>query len=244
MAAYKALRKASVVLIEQLNLFETSLHLHAINGLTLLELQKLRHSYTTEPERKQYLVTTIIPSKGYYRGMMLLRRALKKSNQFDLHNSLKNAYDEAVNILFSEKLELPHTPESKHKTGSNSSVEPVCFSDITSAMFTGSSLLYRGEGKVQNRPISVDNDSSDESDDVLDYPSDFPLEQQQLQMPLPQRSMPTISLAYLPHRLRSYHVSYKTNPMLPVTVNVLPSNDSSSSDDRDKAIPVDVVFVS
>ena len=32
--------------------------------------------------------------------------------------------------------------------------------------------------------------------------------------------------------------------MLPVTVNVLPSNDSSSSDDRDKAIPVDVVFVS
>ena len=196
MAAYKALRKASVVLIEQLNLFETSLPLYAINGLTLLELQKLGHSYTTEPERKQYLVTTIIPSKGYYRGMMLLRRALKKSNQFDLHNSLKNAYDEAVNILFSEKLELPHTPESKHETGSNSSVEPVsssvepvCFSDITSAMFTGSSLLYRGEGKVQNRPISVDNDSSDESDDVLDYPSDFPLEQQQLQMPLRQRSM-------------------------------------------------------
>ena len=40
-AADKALRRTSMVLVEQLNLFETTLHSHKINGLTPLEMEKL-----------------------------------------------------------------------------------------------------------------------------------------------------------------------------------------------------------
>ena len=97
LAADKALRRTSTVLVEQLNLFETTLHLHEIDGLTTLEMEKLRHLQTTELEQKQYLETGVIPSKGHYRGMTLLRRALKKSKQFDLYNCLDKAYEEAVN---------------------------------------------------------------------------------------------------------------------------------------------------
>ena len=75
-AADKALRETSVVLTEQLNLFETTIHLHHINGLTSLEFENLTHSHTTKLEQKQYLVTTGIPGRGYYRGMMLLRREI------------------------------------------------------------------------------------------------------------------------------------------------------------------------
>ena len=52
--ADKALRQISVNLVQQLNLFETTLRLHAIDGLTLLETQKLQSSQETEIERKQY----------------------------------------------------------------------------------------------------------------------------------------------------------------------------------------------
>ena len=56
LAADKALRRTSTVLVEQLNLFETTLHLYEIDGLTTLEMEKLRHLHslqTTELERKR-----------------------------------------------------------------------------------------------------------------------------------------------------------------------------------------------
>ena len=265
-AADKALRRTSVVLTEQLNLFETTIHLHHINGLTPLELEKLTHSHTTELERKQYLVTTVIPGKGYYRGMMLLRRALKKSKQFDLYNSLDKAYEEAVNVVVAEKLKL-QTSESKHETGSLCSVETAsefCTS-ITSAMFTGSNSLCRddgGQGRSQSRPTSINSDSSDESDDdvvSLDSPLDSPGEQEQqlslssndtdvtLQVALSQGSRATISLTPSPHRLRSNHICHKSHPYKPpgkpvsFTVNVLPDNSTncnSNSDHHEKVAPV------
>ena len=95
-AADKALKKISVDLVQQLNLSDTTLHLHAMNGLTPLETEKLQNGYITELERKQYLVTTIMPSKGLYKGMRLLRRALKQSGQAEVFNSLEKAYEAAV----------------------------------------------------------------------------------------------------------------------------------------------------
>ena len=272
LAADKALRRTSTVLVEQLNLFETTLHLHEIDGLTTLEMEKLRHSHTTELERKQYLVTGVIPGKGYYRGMTLLRRALKKSKQFDLYNCLDKAYEEAVNGVIAEKLKIQQTSENKHETltGSTCSVETAsdfCTS-ITSAMFTGSTSLHwdgGGEGKNQNRPTSINSNSSDESNDdivSLDSPLDSPVEQQQqlslpscdvdvmLQIPLSQGSTTTISLMSSPHRLRSNHISLQSHPYktkkpsmqaVSLTVNVIPENSSdgnSISDDHEKDTPV------
>ena len=108
-AAGKALRKISAELVEQLNLLETTIHLHKINGLTPLELEKLSNFYTTSLERKQYLVTTIIPSKGHYEGMRLLRRALKRSEQNEILKILEKAYEDAVDTIIADKFEI--TPQ-------------------------------------------------------------------------------------------------------------------------------------
>ena len=147
-AADKALKRVSLDLVRQLNLFDTTLHLHAINGLTLLEVEKLGNSHSTELERKQYLVTTVIPSKGAYRGMRLLRRALKQSQQYEILNTLEKAYEDAVDTVIAKKLGLTHAPEVKHETGHGSSVQAtgsdLCDS-ITSAMFSGSDLLQRDD---------------------------------------------------------------------------------------------------
>ena len=116
-AADKELKRISVDLMQQLNLFDTTLHLHAMNGLTPLETEKLQNSYVTELERKQYLVTIVIPSKGLYKGMRLLRWALKQSGQDEVFNSLEKAYEAAVDEVIAEKLRLSHTPEVKHERG-------------------------------------------------------------------------------------------------------------------------------
>ena len=109
MAAGKALRKISAELVEQLDLVETTIHLHKSNGLTPLELEKLSNFYTTSLERKQYLVTTIIPSQGHYEGMRLLRRALKRSEQNEILKILEKAYEDAVDTIIADKLEI--TPQ-------------------------------------------------------------------------------------------------------------------------------------
>ena len=101
-------------------------------------------------------------------------------------------------------------------------------------MFAGSTSLCwdsggGGEGKNQNRPTSINSDSSDESDDdivSLDSPLDSPVEQQQqqqlslpscdvdvtLQIPLSHGSTTTISLKSSPHRLQSNHFSLQSYP--------------------------------
>lgn len=110
-AADKALKRTSVKLVNQLDLFDTTLHLHAMDGLTQLETEKLGNSYKTELERKQYLVTTVIPSKGQYKGMKLLMRALRQTEQYEILSLLEKTYDEEVDVIISKK------PELKHKLG-------------------------------------------------------------------------------------------------------------------------------
>ena len=95
-AAEKALREITVKLVEQLDLFNTTNHLHSMGGLTPLEMQKLQNTAVTELERKQYLVTIVIPSKGHYEGMRLLSQVLKQSEQDELLSILENVYENTV----------------------------------------------------------------------------------------------------------------------------------------------------
>jgi len=187
-AADKALRKISVDLVQQLDLFDTTLHLHAMDGLTPLETEKLGNSYNTELERKQYLVTTVIPSKGHYKGMRLLRRALKQTEQYEILNTLEKAYEDAVDTIIAEKLRLSQKfLEVKHKTGENYAIQATasnCSDSITSAMFSNVDSVYRDDGddvkasRNTDRPASSTSSSSsdDDDDDVISL--DSPLQEQ------------------------------------------------------------------
>ena len=220
-------------LIEQLNLFNTSVHLHKIEGLDLLEMEKLGNSHITELERKQYLVTTVLPSKGHYKGMRLLRRALKESKQDEILNMLDKAYEGAVDAIIAERLRLSQTPEVK--SGTSYPVQsPIseCCDSITSATFSGIDLCRDGGGEVRgvrksknlNKSTSLDtNDSSDPDDDDGDdiISLDSPVERQQplpsyvdvkFQFPLSQDSRTTISVTPSPHRQRANHISHRSNP--------------------------------
>ena len=271
-AADKALKSVSLDLVQQLNLFDTTLHLHAINGLTPLEVEKLGNCYSTELERKQYLVTTVIPSKGAYRGMRLLRRALKQSQQHEIFSTLEKAYEGAVDAVIAKKLGLTHAPETKHKTGHGSSSYPVqatgdlCDS-ITSVMLSGSDLLQRdsrghkkkythlGRPTSSSTGVSSNSCSSDEDDAVS---LDLPVQQTlpscvdiKFQIPLSRDSRTVVAVTSSPgpHRQRSCHISYQSNPYrsnfkpprqaISVAVNVVP-NDSSTRDHDKAAIATNV----
>ena len=236
LAADKALRRISMDLIEQLDLFETSVHLHKVSGLTQWEMEKLSNSHNTELERKQYLVTTVLPSKGHYRGMRLLRRALKESKQDEIANMLDKAYEGAVDAVIAERLRLSQTPEVKgEKTGTSHAVQPTAserHDSITSATFSSIDLMYRdGGGDVRgekksknlNKSTSLETNSSDSDDDDGDdiISLDSPVEQQQplpsyvdvrFQLPLSQGNRTTISVTPSPHRQRSNHISHRSNP--------------------------------
>ena len=265
-AADKALKRVSLDLVQQLNLFDTTLHLHAINGLTLLEAEKLGNCHSTELERKQYLVTTVLPSKGAYRGMRLLRRALKQSEQHEICNTLEKAYEDAVDAVIAKKLGLTQAPEVKNETVSSCYPVQATGSDlcdsITSLMFGGTDLLQqdgRGDKKKHirthlGRPTSsstgVTSSSSSSSDDDNDdaVSLDSPVQQQTLvdikfQIPLSRDSGKTVvAVTSLPHRQRSSHISYQSNPYksnfkpprqaVSVAINVVPDN--SNADDHDK----------
>jgi len=107
LAADKALKQISTIeILEQINLFETVLQLYSIGALTRLENEKLQNNYITELTRKSLLVTSIIPGKGCYRGMRYFRRALKKTGQCTLLYKLDRAYEDAVDKLIAENLDL------------------------------------------------------------------------------------------------------------------------------------------
>ena len=199
LAADKALRRVSMDLIEQLNLFETSAHLHRIEGVTLWEMEKLTNSHNTELERKQYLVTTVLPSKGHYRGMRLLRRALRESKQDELLNTLEKAYEIAVDEVIVERLRLSQAAEVNHETETSYPVQPEVQltirdwhdSIINSAAFSGLDLVYRGSDVRNSRNLhrstrlssssSSSSTNSDDEDGNSAISLDSPLEQQQQQ---------------------------------------------------------------
>lgn len=170
-AADKALKRTSVKLVNQLDLFDTTLHLHAMDGLTQLETEKLGNSYKTELERKQYLVTTVIPSKGQYKGMKLLMRALRQTEQYEILSLLEKTYDEEVDVIISKK------PELKHKNGEGCPVQATaseCGDSINSAVLSDSSLVHEDDSRnIDGLTISISSSSDDDNDDdviLLDSP--------------------------------------------------------------------------
>ena len=275
-AADKALKRVSLDLVQQLNLFDTTLHLHTINGLTLLEAEKLGNCHSTELERKQYLVTTVLPSKGAYRGMRLLRRALKQSEQHEICNTLEKAYEDAVDAVIAKKLGLTQAPEVKTETVSSCYPVQATGSDlcdsITSMMFSDTDLLQqdgRGEkrkhirthlGRPTSSSTGVTSGSSSSDDDNDDAVSlDSPVQQQQtlpsfvdikFQIPLSRDSKTVVAVTSLPHRQRSSHISYQSNPYksnfkpprqaVSVAINVVPDNSSANDHDKTPAIAANV----
>ena len=238
-AADKALKRTSVSLVEQLDLFDTTLHLHAMNGLTALETEKLGNHHETKLERKWYLLTNIIPSKGQYKGMKMLMRALRETEQLDVLSLLEKTYNEEVDAIIAKKLEL------KHKTGENYPIQATasdCGDSITSAVLSDSSLLYKDSRKRRRNldiPTGSNSSSSDDDDDEEDdvISLDSPVEQQSeaqqdivvplpnppvkqqsqsespyVKVMLPDSGTTMVTVMSSPHRPRANHISHSSSP--------------------------------
>ena len=175
LAADKALRRISMELIEQLNLSDTTVQLYKIEGLTQWEMQELSNPHNIELERKTYLITTVLPNKGHYKGMRLLRRALKESKQDELLNILEKAYEGAVDEVIVERLNLSQAAEVRHEMGANHPVQPAVSewhdSIVNSAVFSGLDVVHRGS-EIRNsrnlhesKRLSSSSSSSINSDD-------------------------------------------------------------------------------
>ena len=212
-AADKALKEiCEPRLMEELILFDTTLHLFANDGLTSLEREKLLNSYVTELERKQYLMMTVIPSKGKYKGMRMLMRALRKSDQHKILSVLEEIYEKEVDAIIGGK---------------------VGRSDSTTAM------LYRDGGRrSKKRGKSASPNSSSSDDDVILL--DSPVEEEQPKVPNDvspnvlgeellqtdngdlsvQQSESTIVITI---RRRANDLSKNSNQVIPVTTEGVPS---------------------
>ena len=234
-AADKALKGTTSRLVEQLNLFETTLRLHSMGKLTRVETEKLGNSFITESERKQYLLTTVIPSKGYYRGMRLLRRALKQSNQFEIVNVLEKAYEDAVDAK-----EFNYEAGVSHQTTTSNRHDSITSESLNADLW--------------NHDISISGNSEDDIHTISHPPV-----QQQLLPPLPScvnvalqlpvsqaNSSASVSVVSTAHRPRSNHICCKSNPYkhkanspeqaVSVTVNVNNENTDIDLHDRTRTI--------
>jgi len=132
-AADKALKAiSSMDTLEQFNLFATVIQLYKNGGLTQLELQKLQNIYVTELERTTLLVTNIIPSKGQYKGMQMLRIALKETEQHTILNKLDKTYKDTMDALHTLHTRQHDTeiennqPHSKMASQNDSVAMPSC----------------------------------------------------------------------------------------------------------------------
>ena len=173
-AADKALKSVSASFVERLNLFDTTLHLYTMDGLTSLEREKLQSIYVTELERKQYLMTIVIPSKGPYKGMTMLRRALKETRQHEILNILEKAYENAVHTNMAEKCDEGEASHPVQVTVSG------CYDSHTTAVCSTSGLDYEDDAEKAARSSNtndvsfhspLERPSQPQSDDVsLHFP--------------------------------------------------------------------------
>ena len=220
-------------MLEQLNLFETIVQLYSIDGLTRLENEELHNHHVPEIRRKSLLLTSIIPGKGHYKGMRMLRRSLKKTGQHAILNKLNKAYEKAVDALIANNLQLHHSSSEASMTNSvmtaNSS-DVDCIS-ITSQELNAD-LFYRGRVSRKSRGgshhqghddsstvsgSSSGSSSSDEDydDDILDG-DDEPnvIRLDSFGVPCVQESTQDCHTSALltPFRERSSHIFLKSNP--------------------------------
>ena len=103
-AANRALRSITrLEVLRQLNLFETVIALYSLEAITPLEKEILDNHHNPELQRKDYLLTTVIPRRGPYKGIKVFQDALKKSEQFEVLRTLNQAYEDAVNAVITDE---------------------------------------------------------------------------------------------------------------------------------------------
>ena len=268
-AANRALRSITrLEVLRQLNLFETVIALYSLEAITPLEKEILDNPHNPELQRKDYLLTTVIPRRGPYKGIKVFQDALKKSEQFEVLRVLNQAYEDAVNavitdesldssqgaippdaVITNESLDL-----SQGNNESSSSSRATCSStnevsgsrsdSVSSNVHAGDpdlvatanveDALRRGKSLGRLTSLSSSSTSPNTSDDDADtvVPNSFssalqqqPFPQQQpalspsgasashiiIHVPLTQ-STTTVSVGPVPHRDRSGHISYGSNP--------------------------------
>ena len=197
-AADKALKSVSVNFVEQLNLFDTTLHLFKMGGLTPLEVQKLQNNYVTELERKQYLMTVVIPSKGHYKGMALLKQALKQTEQIEILSILEKEFENAVLEITANRSDIKQTicPVQATTNGSCSGIiSTVCNESGLVCNLDRPAISNNSSANTRNNNISVHSPveqvpSQPQSDDVsihnLMQPQSVSLDSQGESQPRPE----------------------------------------------------------
>lgn len=234
LAADKALKRICTIdLLRQLNLFETIMQLYSLEGLTPLEKENLDNQHNAELERKSYLLTNVIPSKGNYKGMQLLRQALKQTEQYEILRVLEKAYEDAVSAITDEDLELlqkPKVPNTSVGLGQFPTAAQTTELCASRGASIGSELdlayLFSSENDLRKvngfeRLTSISSHSSSDTDGLV---CDSPKVHQQLLSPTPSHTI-TIQLPISPgngistkvslaplQRERSDHICYKSNP--------------------------------
>ena len=208
-AADKALKCVSVNCVEQLNLFDTTLHLYEMDGLTALEVQKLQNNFITELERKQYLITVVIPSKGHHKGMVLLKQALKKTGQNEILNILEKEFENAIHEIskrseVSQESETTRPVQATFNGYHDSIISTVCSEsglvskegeDVINrsknpdgfAISTNSSANYRKNDVSLQSPVEqVLSQPQSDDDFLLHFPQSISLDSQVEYQPQPQ----------------------------------------------------------
>jgi len=248
-AADKALKQiSSVDILQQLDLFETVINLYSMDGLSPIELQQLRNEHVVELHRKSLLLTNIIPGKGNYTGMQLLRRVLKKTGQRLILNTLDKAYEDAVDVLIAKNLNIHQGPPpwlnvrswGDHSSRNTPRVDSVAttasYTSVRCASITSENLslnVCKDETVHEDKPSHGDftparsssmSSSDDDSGDIVILDTTEPVEQQQqpsnsfdiniqFQMSEDLSSVASLpSISFTPHRQRSGHISYRSNP--------------------------------
>ena len=265
-AANRALRSITRLdVLRQLNLFETVIAMYSLEAVSPLEKEILDNQHNPELQRKDYLLTKVIPGRGSYKGMQVFREALKRSDQLEVLRILEQAYDDAVDgiitnesftlpIVSNESLSLPIANSSQGTTKESlSSSGATCGStsdlgeaygnrsDSVSSNAHASDPDLLATANVEDavrrltssasQSCSSPSSSDDDGDTVV--PKSFPSTLQQ--QPLPQQQQPlspstsashiiihvplshvgqgtTVSVNSMPHRDRSEHISYGSNP--------------------------------
>lgn len=219
LAADVALRRITTVnVLQQLNLFDTVVYLYSLGEINPFEYERLSNHYETELERKSYLLTQVMPSKGAYKGYQLLKKALKETGQYEILNSLEKAYEDAMNTINDE--------ESKRLSNGQVAANDRCDS-ISSSIVCASDRDSVDESLDRNTSPSSQSSSDDGSDLT---PHDLSVPQQQYhQQPPPSPMSPhiiihvpltqsaTVSVTPCSHRERSNHISCISNPYRPHT---------------------------
>ena len=246
LAADKALRRiATVEVLRQLNLFETMLQLYSMGQISELEKEVLENIYNPELQRKCYLLTHVIPSRGPFRGMQVLQQALKKSEQVELLNILDRAYEDAMDAITAEEsFSLSQDPNPGASDPAQAAVSNRCdsiSSNKTSASDPELVNTANDEDALRReslgRPTSSSSCSQSSSDDgcdtiQLENISSVPQQQQQqplsptmspssssshiiIQVPFSQSATVSVTPMTPGHRDRSGHISYDSNPYRP-----------------------------